>query len=861
MKRGTKKLRTPRPSLPLAVRTALRTLSLSVILLGILLPTAAAQQPIVDQFEERSLTFEGFTLPYRLFVPTDYDPAELYPLVLALHGAGERGTDNESHIVPHRLATSWADPVNQAEYPTFVVAPQVPPNLRWSAEQPAEQSDFTPVQRTTLAILDALEAEFSIDPNRLYITGLSMGGHGTWDLIARLPNRFAAAVPMSGRTYPENADEILDVPIWAFHGESDGVVEAAGSRRIIQTMEDLGRRVLYTDCRRSPPAATSYDCPGPIPSDSLAEAIESHVDLIFTSQPNVGHGPWSPWYDHPLLFDWVFSKFRRDPDAVAVTAPKAGDVWAGTETVTWTASGPATDVVEVWFSPDDKAPWEQVGTAALGDGSFALDTSAYPDTPLARVRLFVLNDRGFVYGRATTDPFALDNPGDAPPYLALDDEFLRFDPTFADETLTLDVVAADPEGGALDAGVFYSIDGGTTYAEIATTPLSSSPTPQPLAIAVGSLPNSPNGRVRIDVTDGANTTSDETVAFEKNTPRDLVNTAEQVAGEGTGTVTIHLIDPASLTGHRYRVAIDASDSEAKTYSVTDLTLGTDILSAIPFSDGVLESPVFDGIALVVEDLAEGMPNLEETGWTEGDTNLGVSISGGTVLIAILTIDLLATEDDYELEVTESITGTSVARYGIPAQDLFFAVTAVRDGLPREVIFDDENDDGMLGDGDVLYLLEGGADGGLEPAWRFTFDADDGTILPGPGDTFTFVPLRSLGSDDVFEFWGAPVATASLPTALTDALGSYPNPFDDDVTVTFRLATPSEAKVEVFDVLGRRVALLLDRVLDAGDHETRWTGPRGALRLASGTYVLRLTTQPVGTPASGRVLHRQITHLR
>ncbi|HMB91704.1 MAG TPA: alpha/beta hydrolase-fold protein, partial [Rhodothermales bacterium] len=139
---------------------------------------AVAQQAIVDQFEIRSYTLDGFTLPYRLFVPENYDPEVAYPLVLALHGAGERGTDNERHIRPHRLATSWADPANQAENPAFVVAPQVPPNERWSAEQPVDQSDFTNEELATLAILDSPAVEFNIDPNRVYITGLSMGGHG-----------------------------------------------------------------------------------------------------------------------------------------------------------------------------------------------------------------------------------------------------------------------------------------------------------------------------------------------------------------------------------------------------------------------------------------------------------------------------------------------------------------------------------------------------------------------------------------------------------------------------------------------------------------------------------------------------------
>jgi predicted peptidase len=208
-----------------------------------------------------------------------------------------------------------------------VVAPQVPPNGRWTADLPVDQSAFNNEELTTLAILDSLAVEFNIDPNRVYVTGLSLGGHGTWDFVSRLPHRFAAAVPMSGLSDPTQADEILHLPIWAFHGESDTVVPASGSRGIIYAMENLGRDVLYTECRRSLPLAKNFDCPGTISLDSLAEAIDDHADLIFTSVRNGGHGPWNVWYDHPLLADWLFSKYRVNPYAITIDQPSKIAVW------------------------------------------------------------------------------------------------------------------------------------------------------------------------------------------------------------------------------------------------------------------------------------------------------------------------------------------------------------------------------------------------------------------------------------------------------------------------------------------------------------------------------------------------------
>ena len=102
-----------------------------VFFLLIYATSVIAQGSIVAKFEVRSHSFQGTTIPYRLFVPEDYDSIETYPLVLALHGAGERGSDNVTHVASYRLATAWADPVNQAQNPCFVVAPQCPEGRSW----------------------------------------------------------------------------------------------------------------------------------------------------------------------------------------------------------------------------------------------------------------------------------------------------------------------------------------------------------------------------------------------------------------------------------------------------------------------------------------------------------------------------------------------------------------------------------------------------------------------------------------------------------------------------------------------------------------------------------------------------------
>ncbi len=806
-----------------------------------------AQQEIVDQFQKRSHTHAGLTLPYRLFVPADYDTTRTYPLVLALHGAGERGTDNERQIALHRLATSWADPVNQAVNPAFVVAPQVPPERRWSAELPVDESDFIDVQLTTLSILDSLEHEFKIDLERVYVTGLSMGGHGTWDFISRLPDRFAAAVPMSGNADPTQAPGLMHIPIWAFHGESDTVVRPFSARAMIQGMEDLGRDVVYTDCLRSPVFETNYDCPGTLPAGELSDAIDRHADLIFTSARNVGHGPWTVWYDHSLLADWLFSKRRVDPDVISVASPSQGDSWSGVETVNWSSGAVQTDTVEVWISLNE-GPWEPVGVAIAGAGAYSLDTSALADAGFGRLRLFVKDSEGRVYGRATSEPFLIDNGGNGSPHLDVEDEPLRFEPYVAAEVLDLSVLASDPEGAALAADILYSVDGGATFAVVDTRTLVSSLDRQILSLDLTGLPNSSEARLRISISDGLNNVFAETATFIKQTPRLANDYVEHVAGEGIGNVTLHFIQPQRLTGHRYRIRIDDTDAAAKNFTVDDLDLATNVLTGVPLSDGVLESPIFDGMSVIVEDMAVGAPDLEKTGWAVGDTDLSISVSGGSVLIAVLRVELLETETDYELIVSDAVADTSVSGYGLPTAPLYFHVVGRDDRIKRKLLFRDRARDGRLGDGDVLHILEPDRDGELAPAWEFRFSADAETVLPEAGDTFVFVPLRKLSSDDVFEFVARLGVSVDEPAVAPDGLvlSAFPNPFADSITIGFRLEVPSHVRIDAFDLLGRRVAVLEDAARSPGGHEFVWDGRwRNGPPAASGMYLILLTATPEG----------------
>ncbi len=196
--------------------------------IAIVMSHESVAAPVASEgFEAATYRDGDETLLYRLMKPEKTEPGVKYPLVLFLHGAGERGADNTSQLL-HGVR-EFAKPENRRLYPCFVVAPQCPTDRRWVEvdwSAPAHTAPENPSEplRLALDLVDKLAAELPVDRNRIYVTGLSLGGYGTWDAIARRPDLFAAAIPVCGGGDTAMAAKIKDIPIWAFHGDKDPVV-------------------------------------------------------------------------------------------------------------------------------------------------------------------------------------------------------------------------------------------------------------------------------------------------------------------------------------------------------------------------------------------------------------------------------------------------------------------------------------------------------------------------------------------------------------------------------------------------------------------------------------------------------------
>lgn len=217
-------------------------------------PTPGGQS---DQRLDKDITVRA-RMNYLLFLPESYEKSDKpWPLIIFLHGAGETGTDLslvKKHGPPKIVEA-------KKDFPFVVVSPQAP-SFGWRVE-------------TLNALLDDVLAKHKVDPDRVYLTGLSMGGFGTWSWAAANPERFAAIAPICGGGNPKDAEKIKDIPTWVFHGAKDTTVRLKSSQDMVDALKKAGR------------------------------------DPKFTIYPEAGHDSWTETYNNPELYTWLAQQKRQ----------------------------------------------------------------------------------------------------------------------------------------------------------------------------------------------------------------------------------------------------------------------------------------------------------------------------------------------------------------------------------------------------------------------------------------------------------------------------------------------------------------------------------------------------------------------
>ena len=248
---------------------------LIILPLLILFFSCGAKVQQFDSFAKKKFVSGNDTLPYRLLYPLDYNPAKKYPLILFLHGAGSWGNDNEKHL--KSVPAVFLDSANRKKHPCFILVPQCTKEEPWVRFPGFPNSVATPDTPTistklTLQLIKVLKSELPLKQKQIYITGLSLGGEGTFDFLSRAPELFAAAIPICGIADTAKAKNYSKVPLWAFHGDEDKVNDVKYTRMIISSLKKAGGKPKYTE----------YN--------------------------GVKHNSWINAYAEPTFLEWLFDK-------------------------------------------------------------------------------------------------------------------------------------------------------------------------------------------------------------------------------------------------------------------------------------------------------------------------------------------------------------------------------------------------------------------------------------------------------------------------------------------------------------------------------------------------------------------------
>ena len=257
-------------------RNLIARLVFSIAAVSLLTAPAEAKKAETG-FLDRTVAVAGTEYKFQVFVPEDWTAKKKWPVILFLHGAGERGDDG---LIQTEVGIGTAIRRYRSRVPAIVVMPQCRKDVWWASDAMGD---------VAMAALAQAQKEFHGDSTRIYLTGLSMGGYGTWYLAGKYPGKFAAIAPICGgilmpdkaraqspddiKPYTEAAGKIgKDTPTWVFHGGADPVVPPAESQRMAAAMKALGGEVKYTE------------------------------------YPGVGHNSWEKAYAEPELFTWMLSK-------------------------------------------------------------------------------------------------------------------------------------------------------------------------------------------------------------------------------------------------------------------------------------------------------------------------------------------------------------------------------------------------------------------------------------------------------------------------------------------------------------------------------------------------------------------------
>jgi hypothetical protein len=308
---------------------------------------------------------------------------------------------------------------------------------------------------------------------------------------------------------------------------------------------------------------------------------------------------------------------------------------------------------------------------------------------------------------------------------------------------------------------------------------------------------------------------------------------------------VNIVDPNALTGNEYRITFDDSTFENTVYHVQNVSTNQFVVQNATELDGTTEGPLFEGLRLIVKDFEEAEVDNSNTGWNIGSSDIEINIylatidlGGGNILYGY------PYPADYTITLFDQIVDTSSNTWGALPVPIKFSLYNETENHYPDIIFLDNDNDNTISRLDELYIIETDSIGGPLLTWAFAFGGQPSVVNPVAGDEYAFKTLKPFTFEDVFEFSNV---TSIDPFASNTPEGfklyqNYPNPFNPITTIRYNLPKRAKVSIKIYDILGREVYTLLNRIQKSGLHSAIWDGRnKSGNFVSSGVYIYQIQT--------------------
>jgi hypothetical protein len=552
------------------------------------------------------------------------------------------------------------------------------------------------------------------------------------------------------------------------------------------------------------------------------------------------------------------SRFNMDSltAAVTLTSLSGHTVVHGTQPITW-SSLRSGGTVDIWFSPDDGVSWLPVVKNLANTGSYSWNTLPYTDCAFGILRIYIADPSGKMYGvTQTTGYLSVDNTPTAVPFVEILNKRMSGGQLITQPDMDLQMLLGDSKGERLSVELAYSVAGSGTGQIFDTYGAQFDSVPQIHTVKISPLPNSDHFRIKVAVTSGLATAEDSTDEFRKETPRAVVGSQnyQKISGYADVAAEVHIVDSSAVKPDTYIITFDDTSSlTQKTFTVFDLTQAAYLFQKVPFYPGI-ESRPFDGLALAADDF-NTMTDTARSRW-----NRPVTYQREAVLdvanfpFTQPPVTGYAKPDDYMVVFSDTVTDTSVALTVIPfdgAIPLTFTVYDLLSGKRMKVA----TTDGWPKD--VLFLETIG--GRSKITWDLALYFTPVDSMPHQGDTLLLYTKKGLSIYDSLRISGLVLGVGPenvLPGSFRLSQ-NYPNPFNPSTRISYEVPVMARVALEVYNLLGQKVAVLADGVESAGIRSVEWD----ARCAASGVYFLKFEATPLSDPAKHTQVVRKMIVIR